>query len=169
MNQRTVDFILSIIVLALGLATLFYLIPTQVEVSARYDLASLSPAFFPELAAWLLVVLGGLLLISQLTAAGRARAGRGEAETDDETRQEFTSGDELRVWAVFLVSILYFYGLKYIGFIPATILGLAGLFLLQGVRGAGRLLVLSVVTAVLVYAFFHYVMNVHFPEALLFR
>jgi hypothetical protein len=168
MNKNRQDIMLAIAVMIFGLIILFFLIPTQVEMAEEYDVKSLSPAFFPELAAGLLVFLSVLLLFSQLL--NRKRLAPIEPEQSGcDTEEAFTRSDEIRVWLCFVISVAYYYGFKCIGFIPATILVLSGLFWVQGVRPARRLLIMSVVTTLLVYAFFRYVMKVYFPEALFWR
>lgn len=143
-------------ILFFSLFTLFYLIPSQIEITEEYELKSLSPAFFPEVAAAIIAGLSILMMISLVRSHGNL----------DEERPRMTIEEEYRVVAAITISALYVIAFKYVGFIPSSILVLAALFLLQGKRGLFRLIFLSVGTVLLVYFIFYYVMKVRFPEGL---
>jgi hypothetical protein len=145
------------------LVVLFILIPTQIEQAAQYDLASLSPAFFPELAA--LIILG-LTVVLIITHANRARKGLPSIHADEES---LSGREELRVVGAMLISIAYYLSLGYLGFWIVNTAGVAALFTLQDRSRIGRHLIVALVTTVLIYAFFHYVMRVHFPIGEIFE
>jgi hypothetical protein len=148
------DWIIAFIILLFGVFTIFFLIPTQIEVTEEYELKSLSPAFFPQLTAWIITGLSVLFMISLF----RSRGHRQEKGLD------ITWGDEFRVVGAIVISLLYLIAFKYLGFIPASCLCLAALFWLQGMRQPLRLVFLSVGTAVIVYLVFYYAMKIRFPE-----
>ena len=91
------------------------------------------------------------------------------SEQPEEDTRSMTVGDELRVLTAMGIAVLYVLAFKYIGFIPASCLGLAALFFLQGKRRPLRLAILSIGTAVIVYLIFYYLMKVRFPEGLWLR
>ena len=159
MKRVSGDWVVAFSILAFSLFTIFYLIPCQIELAEEYELKSLSPAFFPELAAWIITGLSVLLTISLYRSHGRVQ----------EDTREVTVGEEFRVIIAILIAVLYVFAFKYVGFIPASCLGLAALFFLQGKRRPFRLAILSVGTAVFVYLLFYYVMKVRFPEGIWLR
>jgi magnesium-transporting ATPase (P-type) len=150
------EWIIAVGIFFFSLFTIFYLIPTQIEDTEEYDLKSLSPVFFPEVSAALIAVLSILLMIILF------RSSRHQGEEI----APITWGDELRVLAAMGIAAVYVLAFKYIGFIPASILGLGGLFWLQGKRRPLRLSLLSVGTVLFVYCIFYYIMKVRFPEGL---
>ena len=152
---------IGLTVAGFSLIVLFLLIPTQIEMEAEYDLASLSPAFFPRLAAGVILGLSLLLLLYQLRTA---RQGAGPPEGEKLSR-----GDELRVLIAMVVSILYFLVVDLLGFLITNTVALAALFSLQGRPRFLKLAGLSMGTTAGVYLFFHYLMKVHFPAGSLFK
>ena len=154
MKRELREWVVAFAILAFGLFTIFYLIPCQIELAEEYELKSLSPAFFPELAAWIITGLSVLLIISLYRSLGHVQ----------EDTSEMTMREEFRVITAIMIAVLYVFAFKYVGFIPASCLGLAALFFLQGKRRPFRLAILSVGTAVIVYLIFYYGMRVRFPE-----
>lgn len=165
MTRKHLELGIAIGILFFGFLNLLYLIPTRVQVSEDIEIKSLSPAFFPELAAVLIVFLSGVLIATWFMH----RKDRPEDEALTESRSEMTAGEELRVAAVFIIAALYYLGFKYFGFLIATVICLAGMFLLQGGKSGLRIAVLSVVVTLGLFAFFHYVMKVYFPTGIIFR
>lgn len=75
-GSRAIDIATGLLVALLALAALFWLIPLQVQTAVgEYDL---SPAFFPKLAAWIVLVLALGLVLVRLALARRATASNGE-------------------------------------------------------------------------------------------
>jgi hypothetical protein len=153
------EWFIAVGILFFSLFTIFYLIPAQIEVTEEYELRSLSPAFFPEVAASIIAGLSVLFMISLFRSRSFQRS----------ENPQMTWGDEYRVIAAIGISVVYVLAFKYMGFIPASILGLAALFWLQGKRRPLRLIFLSVGTVLFVYFIFYYVMKVRFPEGLWWR
>jgi len=153
------EWVIAFAVLAFGLFTIFYLIPAQIEITEEYELKSLSPAFFPRVATWIITGLSVLLLISLFRSPGH--------QTKD--TRGMTVGDEFRVVIAMVIAVIYVLAFKYMGFIPASCLGLAALFFLQGKRRPFRLAFLSVGTAVIIYLIFYYLMKVRFPDGIWLR
>jgi hypothetical protein len=153
------EWIIAFVILLFGVFTIYFLIPTQIEVTEEYELKSLSPAFFPLVAAWIVTGLSVILMISLLRSRNRRQ----------EDTLEISWNDEFRVIAVIGIAVLYIFAFKYVGFIPASCLCLASLFWLQGKRRPLGLVFLSVGTAVIVYLVFYYGMKIRFPEGILWR
>jgi len=158
MRSAFQDWIIALFILLFSLFTYFYLIPAQIEIAEEYDLRSLSPAFFPEVATSIIAGLSILLMISLL----RSRRRR------ENVASQTNFGDEIRVAAAIGISAAYVIAFKYMGFIPASILVLGALFRLQGKRFF-KLIFLSTGTVLFVYFVFYYVMKVRFPKGLWWR
>ena len=150
-NRR--EWIVALVVLAFGLLTVYYIIPTQVELTDDYELHSLSPAFFPSLAAWMVTFLAGILILKRF---------RRSPEEDEDKEPELSLRENLRVVAFFGLAFLFVLSFKYLGFPLATGISLLIFFFLQGIRPILKLFTLSAGVTVLVYAFFHFGMKVHF-------
>ena len=151
------EWVIALIILSFSLLTLFYFIPTQIEITDEYALRSLSPAFYPELSAWIIAGLSLLLIVKRF---------RRTAKAGDENGEGLTGNEELRVGAAFVIAIIFALAFKYVGFLPATFLTLILFFVLQGIKSPFKLLCLSICATAVVYVFFHYGMKVHFPSGI---
>jgi len=152
----------TVSVLVGALLVRFYVIPNYIEITEDYDLASLSPAFFPILATWVIAGLAALnIALTFLRGKRRTYGGDGEAW--------LSPGEERKAYLSALVIIGYFVAMKLVGFLISTILLLAILFLLQGVKGPLKVAITSLSVTAGIYLFFLYVMKVHFPIGLIFE
>ena len=142
----------------------FYIIPNYIEITEEYDLASLSPSFFPILATWVIAGLATLNLVHTFLRGKRRTYGDGDAGD-----RWLSTGEERKAYLSALVIIGYFVAMKLVGFLISTILLLAILFLLQGVKGPIKVAITSLSVTAGVYLFFLYVMKVHFPIGLIFE
>lgn len=162
MDDTKREIIIDVTVLIGALIVLFYVIPTYIDLEQEYDLASLSPAFFPKIATWLIAGLTALHLLSII-------AGRKGSVGPVEGEEWLSSGEQWKALASCLAIIAYFFLMKVIGFIVSTILVLAFLFLFQGVKKPIKVALISIMVTAGLYLFFLYVMKVHFPEGVLFE
>jgi hypothetical protein len=106
-GSRTIDLATGLLVVGLALGALFWLIPQQVETAVgEYDL---SPAFFPMLAAWIVLLLALGLVGVRLARARSAPPSNGEG-----TRIAV----ETIVWTV--VAVLTMIGLLKIGYLATS-------------------------------------------------
>lgn len=164
MNRSMIqELVVAGCLLALTLVVLFILIPSQIEQAVQYDLASLSPAFFPELATLIILGLTVLLIIGHIN---RIRKDLPSIHAD---KEGLSGREELRVAGAMLISIGYYLSLDYLGFWIVNTVGVAALFTLQDQSRIWRNLIVAFVTTALIYAFFHYVMRVHFPIGEIFK
>ena len=156
------ELITAISVLVASLAIIFYVIPNNIDLDQEFELASLSPAFFPNLAAWIIAALACLHIVNTLLEKKKAVPGDGEQEwlSPSEERSAYKSA---------FVIVLYFFAMKYVGFLISTALVLAVLFVLQGIKKPLRVILISILVTVGVFLFFFYVMQVHFPKGAIFE
>jgi hypothetical protein len=162
MDDTRREIITDIIVLIGALIVLFYVIPTYIDLEQEYDLASLSPAFFPTIATWLIAGLTFLHLLSIIVL-------RKESVSPVEGEEWLSSTEQWKAVASCLAIIAYFFLMKVIGFIFSTILVLAFLFGFQGVKKPMKVALTSILVTAGIYLFFLYVMKVHFPKGILFE
>jgi hypothetical protein len=156
------ELITAISILVATLAVIFYVIPSNIDLEQEFELASLSPAFFPNLAAWIIAALACLHIVNTLLQ--RKKAVTGDAE------QEWLSPSEERsAYKSAFVIVLYFIAMKYVGFLISTTLVLAALFVLQDIKKPLRVILISILVTVSVFLFFFYVMQVHFPKGAIFE
>jgi len=156
-STNTREWIIAFIILSFSLLTIFYLIPSQIEITDEYARRSLSPAFYPGVSAWIIAGLSILLILKRFMR---------KTEGGDENGIGLTGRDELRVGVAFLIALFFAFAFKYVGFLPATFMTLIFFFLLQGIKSPFKLLCLSVCATAMVYVFFRYGMKVHFPHGL---
>ena len=162
MDDTKREIITDVTVLIGALIVLFYVIPTYIDLEQEYDLASLSPAFFPTIATWLIA---GLTSLHLLFIIARKKGSVGPVEDDE----WLSSGEQWKAVASCLSIIAYFFLMKVIGFIASTILILAFLFLFQGVKKPIKVVLTSIMVTAGLYLFFVYFMKVHFPKGVLFE
>jgi putative tricarboxylic transport membrane protein len=162
MDNTKREIITDVTVLIGALLVLFYVIPTTIDLEQEYGFASLSPAFFPTIATWLIAGLTSLHLLSII--AGR------KGSVGPEAGDEWLSTSELwKALASCGAIIAYFFLMKVIGFIISTALVLAFLFWFQGVKKPMKVALISILVTAGIYFFFLYVMKVHFPKGILFE
>lgn len=150
--------------LAIFIGTLlvyFFVVPNFIETTEQYEMAGLSPSFFPKIA---LFCIGGLAAIYfALTFTKKHRLAG-----PDSSSAWLDSSEQWRALAAGLIIVVYLPAMKLLGFLIATPLVLAGLFLLQGVKGLWKSIVTIVCVTLGLYLLFLYVMHVHFPTGVIF-
>jgi putative tricarboxylic transport membrane protein len=154
--------IIAFSVLAGGLAVRYYLIPNYIEIPQKYTFASLSPAFFPILTAWFIVGLALLYLIHNILLT------RGKSHVEGKS-DWISTGEERMAYVCTVVIIIYLLVLGTLGFLISTVLFLAALLVLQGVRKPFKVALISVLVTMGIYLFFLYVMKIHFPKGIIFE
>ena len=160
MSENKREWIIALVPLVFSLLTIFYLIPTQIELTEEYARRSLSPAFYPELSAWIIAFLSVLLILKRF---------RQPSQGVDEEGPGMRPKEEVRVGIAFFIALFFAFCFTYVGFLLATFLTLILFFILQGFRNPLRLFCFSAATTVVVYLFFRYGMKVHFPPGLWLR
>jgi hypothetical protein len=157
------ELIVTGAVIVFTLIVQFVLIPSQVEQAGEYDLASLSPAFFPKLATLFICGLSLLLLLNQL----RHLITGIPPEADDEESLSFK--EELRVAGVIGLSVVYYLVLDYLGFWITNTAVVSILLMIQDRSRIWRQIAIAAATTACVYLFFYFIMKVHFPIGKIFN
>lgn len=125
--MRRSDIITGCLLTALGLFTIFHIIPQEISGTSDYGLA---PDFFPLTLAWLATGLSALLValrLLPLVATGRGDRQAGEEEPAPMERADFAF---IGACAVFL--ILGYYAMEHVGFLAAGAAIIAVAMVLMG-------------------------------------
>ena len=152
----------ALTVIVCGLAVQFLVLPNFIDITEEYDLLSLSPAFFPRLTVWLVTGLGALYLILTFSRHGN----KGDKA---DTEAWLSPAEEGKSLLCILLIIGYFLALRFFGFIIGTILVLAVMLPVQGVRGPVKIGLISILSTLGIHLLFLYVLQVHFPEGIFFE
>ena len=147
--------------LALGLGTVFYLIPQGVTVPSTVRNAALSPDFWPRLITYGAIAASVFLLIETLMMR--------QPPTDKEDPGD-TAQYQLETWpgllraAVLVVTLFGFYAsLATLGVVAASVVVLFAMMLFCGERKIWLVALLSFSVPVLLYLFFRHVASVPIP------
>jgi len=161
-QHRKREVITAVSILVATLAIIFYVIPNYIDLEEEFEVASLSPAFFPALAAWIIAALAGLLAISALMQQKKT-------VTDENDEEWLSPAEELNSYKSVLVIVVYAFAMKYIGFLIATVLVLAVLLVLQDIKKPLHVVLISIMVTGGVFLFFYFIMQVHLPKGLIFE
>ena len=156
------EMIIAGVVVVFSLVVQFILIPSQIEQTVEYELASLSPAFFRK-RHYDHRRACHLLLLNHLWHLVK---GSPTEPVDDEP---LTLAEELRIAAVMVVSIIYYFVLDYLGFWITNTVGVTILLMIQDRGRIWRQITIAAATTVCIYLFFFFVMKVHFPLGKIFK
>jgi hypothetical protein len=156
------DLITAVSILAAALAIIFYVIPNFIDMEEEFELASLSPAFFPGLASWVIAALAGVLVISALLQ-------KNKSVTDEGNQEWLSRAEELNAYKSALVIVGYAFAMKYIGFLIATALVLSVLLVFQDIKKPLHVALISILVTGGVFLFFYFIMQVHLPKGLIFE
>ena len=121
---------------------------------------SLSPGFFPRLAAGFIIGLGILLSVLSLVSSDRDSAS---------TSEKFQKRVMLYVILTIVIMLLYVYLMQWLGFILATILTSAGMMIFLGSRRWFWIIAISIVFPLFIYFFALKIMFVLFPAGRIFE
>ncbi len=152
----------AVVIILWTFLVLFYIIPNFIETAEEFEIKSLSPAFFPEIATCLIGGLAGLYLLVTFTK-------RFVHQSEGIQEGWLTPREELQ--AVFAAGIIvcFLLAIKLIGYLVSTPLALIGLFYLQGEKRFFKPVIIALLTTIGVYLLFRYLLNVQFPPGLLFK
>ncbi|MCK4509087.1 MAG: tripartite tricarboxylate transporter TctB family protein [Desulfuromonadales bacterium] len=149
-SQKKMDFLSGLFLFGLSLVILFYLIPNYVTESSN---AELSPRFFPNLAATVLLILSFFLSIISLKQLFYHEKWKGFTVLFTFQTQETPKAGPLL--SVIIISI-YFLLFEHVGFLIATPPCVALLLLIFGQRRPQRIATISLVLTGVVYVLFTY-------------
>lgn len=160
---------LGLVTIAFGL---FYAFSTLVTVEVSSMKAVISGRTFPYIIAGMLVVLGAAMtvvsvahtkVLNKLAAKG-IEAPHLKAETENAPIGKYQLA---RLASYFGLLVLYLLGMEYVGYMVSSAVMMLASMWIFGARNKVVMAVLTVVTPVALYYFFHFVIEVQFPDTLL--
>jgi putative tricarboxylic transport membrane protein len=147
-SNREVDIVTGAIFAVLGVYILYLSLRLEF-----YSEGVPGPGFFPSVLAIALIVSGALLIVTRLRTS-REEAGHFDAPSRSQTRRS------LGLWGIILVTTLL---IEVVGFVVAMLLMVAAILLgLEGRRGISTI-VTVVVTPLLAYLLFGWLLQVPLP------
>ena len=156
MPRLNADLAVALVAGLIGAATLL-LVPSQISGETLAALGNMeSPAFFPILAAWLIVVCSIGLGLRSLAHGGAAQ----------QARVEFP-----RPWpvlSVIVIFVLFAAGTYYLGMVPAAILMIMVMAYLPGYRKPKIVLPVAVAVPVGIYFLFEKLLLILLPSGVIF-
>ena len=144
------DVLLGVGLLIFSLVVMFWLIPSGVEVQKAGGMA-VTPRFFPHGVTAILIALSIALIIKGAKAPSQAESDEGK---------KFSPA----VVIVIVLLLVSFYGLKYLGMVPTSILAVILLVRLFNYRNWPRTIIFAIVFVVLLFLFFEKVAQVDIPR-----
>jgi len=98
MSENKKEWIIALITLGFSLATTFYFFTTPIELSDEYARRSLSPAFYPQLPAWIIALLSLLFIVKRF---------RRSAQSPEKKGSDLSLAEELRVVHAFVAAFFF--------------------------------------------------------------
>ena len=127
----------------------------------KHTETGLSPAFFPELAFFFLIILSVFLLILNIIKWHRKEIG-------DKVTERLDKGQIRQVGTVLFILLVYIHMISVIGYYISSFLTLIIFMLNFKVREWNKLLVLPVILMSLVFLFFEKGLKILLPRGILF-
>ena len=155
--MRRSDIISGSLLLVSGLMMIFVIVPAQINSSGDYGL---DPAFFPLALVWLLVIMGGLLVVTRIVAPA--------APADSEPVLDLKNWLFIGGFSVFLVIV--FVAIDTLGFMIAGALTIAALMAVLGFRHLNwiELIGVSVIAPFAIYYTLYHLFAVQLPSGSVF-
>jgi len=141
----------GIIILLLGIATFFILIPKGIVVPSNIEVLALSPDFWPRIVA-ALFSLCGVTMIFQSTAE----------KSDSENEASITSRIP-RLTITLLALFAFYFVIPQLGMVVPAIALIFGMMFFSGERRWVMMATTAIVTPLLLYVFFVYIANIPIP------
>lgn len=159
--MQKADLVIGILFVVFSVAVLL-VIPHQVQETV----GATGSGFMPKVVSYGLLGLGGLLILSSLFKMKKSNKEKEqephEAEAEAESEEE---ADEnlRRISLVAAIAVAYFFLTRYIGYLYATIITLAALFVVFGEKRVWMVALLSIVGAGIIYFVFTDLFYVRLP------
>lgn len=151
------DLIVGLAVVALAIAGLAWLIPAGITLPGGERSVLLSPAFWPNVLFWLLLVMG--LTVS----LGAFRSGRAAKSQRTDGLLPLTRTSLLKGLLFIGGLFVYYWAIHSIGIVPASTLMLIGAMCLGGQRQWLPMLLTAVLLPLAAYLFFVHVAKIPMP------
>ena len=157
------DFISACLLIVLSLGTLSWLIPLGVEDAGAGDNLALSPAFWPQIVAWLVLGLSLLLALQSGIRLLTATRTRSASDAPAPATAARSRGFEWRMLIAIVLLLPYYLLMPSLGLLLTSMLALAAYSLLAGERNYGAIIAWAVLGPLALSLFFIKVAQVLIP------
>ncbi len=161
MNVKSNDIWLGAGVVTFGIFLLVYAIPVLVSSPSNVRVLFLSPTFWPVIIAWMVIILGTMLIITTLFSP--TAEGIGVAAADEMEREEVVFATaRLAAAAIIMVGLVL--ATPILGMVLATGLAFASISAVVTTPRPIAAVIVAVVLPLVLYAFFAHVAGVSVPQ-----
>ncbi|MCH8466303.1 MAG: tripartite tricarboxylate transporter TctB family protein [Roseinatronobacter sp.] len=161
MLSRRDEILTGLGVMLLAAATLWWIIPTYIAIPRRVPIKALSPAFWPTIIAWVMLICGALLALR--AAFGPVTP---DAAADD---LSVSRAEGLRLLALGAILVGVYFALPILGMVWVCMIAFALLLLLSGGSNLGWGLLTAILLPLALYFFFSKVAGVAIPQGQIVR
>ncbi len=161
MSALRTDFWIGIGVVVLGSALALVAVPEGVVSPRNVRIAVLSPAFWPNILAWVVALMGLILALQSLR--------RRKASEEPETAAPMPRRGLLRLLALAVGSIAFCAFATKLGLVWASMVAFAVVLLLTGTSYRIAAVAVAILLPLALYAFFAHVAAVPIPQGMFVR
>jgi len=157
--MRRADLITGVVFLTFSAFYYFYLIPNWIilSFSTKHVMrAAVRPDLLPRITIVLFALVSILFILGAIW-------GKYSGFLEKTSQRSF-----IMVGAIFIGTYVYLFALKWVGFLPASPIYMAGLIVLLGMRDWRYVVPISLIFPISLYYFFWVVLEVILPEGSLF-
>ena len=161
MLSRRDEFLVGVMISAMAALILWWLIPTHVDIPRRVPIRALSPAFWPKVIGWVMLICGVALTLRATLAPPPPDA------VADDLRVSRPEGLRLLALGVLLVGA--FFSLRIIGMVWTCMIVFVALIWLTGSKHRLWGIGVGIVLPLALYFFFTKVAGVAIPQGQIVR
>lgn len=161
MLSRRDEILVGLGVTLMAALILWWLIPTYVAIPRRVPIKALSPAFWPTVIGWVMLICGVAVVIRAATAPPPP-----DAIADD---LRVSRPEALRLGALALLLIATFFSLRTVGMVWTSMVVFVALVFLTGSKNRFWGVVAAIVLPLALYFFFTKVAGVAIPQGRIVR
>ena len=161
MLSRRDELLVGVMVAALAALILWWLIPAYVAIPRRVPLKALSPAFWPNVIGWVMLLCGVILALRAAFAPPPP-----DAIADD---LRVSRPEALRLLALSVLLVGAFFGLRTLGMVWTSMIVFVVLVWLTGSKNRVLGVIVAVVLPLVLYFFFTKVAGVAIPQGQIVR
>jgi putative tricarboxylic transport membrane protein len=161
MLSRRDEILVGLMVSAMAALILWWLIPTYVAIPRRVPIKALSPAFWPTVIGWVMLICGAALTVRAAFAPPPPHA------IADDLR--VPPREAVRLFALVALLIAAFFGLRIIGMVWTCMIVFVALIWLTGSKHRVLGVIVAVMLPLVLYFFFTKVAGVAIPQGQIVR
>jgi putative tricarboxylic transport membrane protein len=162
MNTRNSNIGLGLGVIAFGIMVLVYAIPRFVSSPSNVQALVLAPTFWPTIVAWMMILLGALLAVTQFMATADAAQAESRASDGDPGRGAPAAWLRLAAVAVLMAAMVW--ATPTLGMVWTSMIAFALFGLIVRSPNPIATIVVALLLPLALYVFFNHVAGVAVPQ-----